>query len=164
MEEFSKPSVESVLQKIFNYATRPVTEFNKYDVLEMLETLQNTARDTAHEQRDFYRLVHHTIRAKIEFSNDYIRTLVLQLLGGKDHQKVLDAVIKVDKSMAKSQLTQTRTLSHPYPSPYTGRLRKNVSQLRCYACNRVGHIAAKCLVRKAATTTATSSNNMSEKK
>ena len=45
----TKLSVESSLKKIIDYASRPFSNFNKYEALEMLESLQHTAQDTKHE-------------------------------------------------------------------------------------------------------------------
>ena len=42
----TKSSVESSVQGIMNYASRPFADFNKYEGLEMLESLQHSAQDT----------------------------------------------------------------------------------------------------------------------
>ena len=36
-----------------DYASRPLSDFNKYEVLDMVESLQHTAQDTKHEQLNF---------------------------------------------------------------------------------------------------------------
>ncbi|KXJ07272.1 hypothetical protein AC249_AIPGENE19266 [Exaiptasia diaphana] len=56
VEEMTKLNVAGLLAKALDYATRPASEFNKYDLLKILETLQNTARDTKHEKREYYQL------------------------------------------------------------------------------------------------------------
>ena len=48
--------------KIMAYASRLLQDFNKYEALEMLESLQVTAQDTKHDRQNFYRLVYQTVR------------------------------------------------------------------------------------------------------
>ena len=50
LESVTKASVEAVVRRILAYTARPLTDFNKYEALEMLETLQNTANDKHHEK------------------------------------------------------------------------------------------------------------------
>ena len=49
METMTKLSVEGSLKKIMDYASRRLSNFNKYEALEMLKSLQHTAQDTKHE-------------------------------------------------------------------------------------------------------------------
>ena len=69
--------------KIMAYASRPLPDFNKYEALEMLESLQLTAQDTKHDHQNFYRLVYQTVRGKLDVPRDQFRSLVLRLLGNK---------------------------------------------------------------------------------
>ena len=56
MDTLSCASVDSFLTKIKNLASRPIDEFNKYEVLDLLEAFQNTARDVRHEKEGYFRL------------------------------------------------------------------------------------------------------------
>ena len=81
-----------------DYASRPLSDFNKYEVLDMVESLQHTAQDTKHEQQNFfYHLAYQTVRCKLDVPSDQFRSLVLRLLGEKDHEKIFDCVSKVEK-------------------------------------------------------------------
>ena len=51
--------------KIMAYASRPLLDFNKYEALEMLESLQLTAQDTKHDRQNFYRLVYLGINLEV---------------------------------------------------------------------------------------------------
>ena len=53
METMAKSSVESSLKKIMDYTSRPLSDFHKYEALEMLESLQHTAQDTKHKRQNF---------------------------------------------------------------------------------------------------------------
>ena len=84
---------------MLDYAARPLSEFNKYEAIDILETLQNTSRDNQDEKREFYRVVYQTPRGKVDLPKEHFRALVLRLLGDKDHTKVYEAVAKVEKAM-----------------------------------------------------------------
>ena len=75
------------MQGIMRYASRPLADFNKYEALEMLESLQHTAQDTKHEHWNFYRLVYQTVRWKMDVPYDQLKSLILRVLGDKDHEK-----------------------------------------------------------------------------
>ena len=46
MDTLSCASVDSLFTKIKNLPSRPIVEFNKYDVLDLLEALKDTTRVT----------------------------------------------------------------------------------------------------------------------
>ena len=97
METLAKSSVESSMQGIMSYASRPLADFNKHEALEMLESLQHTAQDTKHERQNFYRLEYQTVRGKMDVPHDQLKSLIPRLLGNKDHEKVFDVIGKVEK-------------------------------------------------------------------
>lgn len=138
VEAVTNASPESLVERILTYAARPLSEFNKYEVLEMLETLHNKAADRNHDKKNYYRLVYQTAREKVELSKDHFKDLVMRLLGDKDHEKVLDIVCKVEKksNRKKPQEKEDRGAGVARSSrPFS---------LRCYFCNRRGHIKANC--------------------
>ena len=55
VEAVTNASPEKLVEQILAYASRPLTEFNKYEVLEMLETLHNKAADRNHDRKNYYR-------------------------------------------------------------------------------------------------------------
>lgn len=141
-----------------DYSARPVPEFNKYEAIDLLETLQNTARDNQDEKKEYYRLVYQTARGKIDLPKEHFRSLVMRLLGSKDHTTVYEAVAKVEKAAGgrnapwgpaaawghRSSYWQ-RNQWEPYNS-YRGRGWRGPSQ-QCYACGRYGHVADCCFRR-----------------
>ena len=56
---------------------------DKYEALEMLESLQHTAQDTKEELQNFYRLAYQTVHGH------QFRSLLLHLLGTKIMKKAL---------------------------------------------------------------------------
>ncbi|XP_028397230.1 uncharacterized protein LOC114521041 [Dendronephthya gigantea] len=105
INDLSALSVPVLSKKALDYAMRPASEFNKYDALEILDTLQNSARDSKHERAEYFRLAFQMARSKIDFPHQHFQSLVLRLLGDKDQQKVFDALTKVEKSMLKIPAT-----------------------------------------------------------
>lgn len=137
LENLAVSSVDSLLIKIRNLASRPTPEFNKFEVLELLEALKNAAQDVKHEKTGYFQLTFETLRSKINQSNEQFRNFLLPLLGDKDHEKILEIVAKVEKTNRRIHGKQGRaTASAPY------------SVLRCHYCGRPGHIKVNCFKRK----------------
>lgn len=88
-------------RKIMTMTARPRAEFNKYNVLELLDSLKEAAHDLKHEKSSYYRAVYDTMREKIRESTEYFRELMSALLGDRDQEKVLERVSKVDKRYAR---------------------------------------------------------------
>ena len=98
MDALTKSSVDNLLEKIRHLASWPVPKFNRFEALELLEALKNTAQDTKHEKAGYYRLTFETLRGKVDEPNDQFRNFLLPLLGNKDQEKVLEVVTKVEKN------------------------------------------------------------------
>ena len=147
-----------------DYAARPLSDFNVYEALEMMESLQDTARDTKDPKEHFYRLAYQTARSKTEYPKEHFRTLVIRVLGDQDHNTVFEAVAKVEKTMAKS--------NYPMSNPsFRGRVgagaqyrrffpRRSSSDLQCRFCKKFGHIAARCFQRRSLQTQVTIKANL----
>ena len=138
MEGVTNASPENLVERVLTYSPRPLSEFHKYDVLEMLETLHNKAADSNHEKRKYYRFVFYTAREKVETPKEQFKTLILRLLGDKDHERVLQIVAKVEKANREES---TREIE----SRVGGEARSSrSSHIRCFHCNRKGHVRANC--------------------
>ena len=129
---------------MLDYAARPLSEFNKDEAIDILETLQNTSRDNQDDKRDFYRLVYQTARAKVD------RALVLPLLGDKDHTKVYEAVAKVEKAMTGRSPSSESFYRERGDAQYRGRGMRSGAPIQCYFCGKYGHIMARCYARRGA--------------
>lgn len=140
MDTLSCASVDSLLTKIKNLASRPIVEFNKYEDLDLLEALKNTARDVRHEKEGYFRLANETLRGKLDQPNQMFRNFLLPLLGDKDHEKILGIVAKVEKNNRRQLL--------PMPLSHARRPSAQHSNVRCYNCGKFGHISANCFKRR----------------
>ena len=141
VELVTNTTPENLVEQILTYATLPLSEFNNYEVLEMLEILHNKASVGNHDKKKYYRLIYQTVRGKVDWCKDHFTDLVMRLLGDKDHERVLEIVCKVEKSNRKNSLeregggARVARSSRPF-------------NVRCYFCNRRGHIKANCPDRK----------------
>ena len=63
VEAMTTASVESLVQRLLDNSSRPLSDFSKFDALAMLETVHNTAHDKRHEKDNYYRLAYQTLRA-----------------------------------------------------------------------------------------------------
>ena len=68
---------------------------------------------------------------------------------GKDHEKALDIETKVAKAY---RLQSTPRRAYSYPTPHRrsqGRnTRADLSQVKCFACGRLGHFKVNCPSRE----------------
>jgi len=101
--------------------------------LELVDALKNAAHDSKHEKEAYYRLVFETLRGKLDQTNDQFRNFIFPLLGDKDHEKVLDVVVKVEKNnirqMQKSSGSGGVLKNRSYPSSRPPR--------RCFYCLQI---------------------------
>ena len=135
----------TAIRKMLNYAAPPLSEFNKYEAIDILETLQNTSRDNQDEKLNF------TVwcTRQLDLPKEHFRALVLRLLGDKDHTIVYEAVAKVEKAMGSE--SPWSGLSHHGRSSnisYRGRGMRSSAPVQCYFCGKFGHIMARCYVRR----------------
>jgi hypothetical protein len=87
-------------------------------------------------------------RSKVGLPNKHLQSLLLWFLGDKDHQKVFEAVTRVEKSMGKLPSPRASSSYCSSMTPYRGHSGRGVAGLRCFHCNKLGHMWAKCMLRK----------------
>ena len=134
IESLAASLVDSLLTKIRNLAYRPIPEFNKFEALELLETLKNAAQDVRHKKTGYFQLTFDTLWTKMNQSNEQFHNFLLPLLGDKDHEKILEIVAKVKKTHRHILGKQGRAMA---TAPY--------SVFRCHYFGRPGHIRTNCL-------------------
>ena len=59
----------------------------------------------------FYKVAYQTARERMDVPKDQFRSLLLRLIGDKDHENVLDIVSKVEKHQGPSDPTTTTSAS-----------------------------------------------------
>ena len=81
VQQLTQLNVTDLLKKTIDYTNCQSTEFNKYEALDLIENLQNTAHDTNHDKKDYYRLAFQTARSKVDMPLEFFKSLMLRLLG-----------------------------------------------------------------------------------
>ena len=66
MATLTKSSVDRVRRRLVSYMSRPLSDFNKYEAMEMFELLQNTSRDNKHHMEGFYKVAYQTARERMD--------------------------------------------------------------------------------------------------
>ena len=97
IDMLTKATVENVITKIINYAVCPLSEFNKFEALDMVENLNNVSQEQKHAKHACHHMVYQTLHRKMIVSTEQFRSLLLHLLGDKDHKYIFDIVAKVEK-------------------------------------------------------------------
>ena len=94
--------MENLVQRLLEYSTRPLTDFNKFDALSMFETLQNTAHDKQLGKENYYKFSFQTFRSKIDLPPQHFRNLLCRLIGDKDHQHIFEIVPTLSSSCTEN--------------------------------------------------------------
>ena len=140
MATSTKSSVDSVRQGLVSYISRPLSDFNKYEAMEMFELLQNTSHDNKHQMEGFYKVAYQTARKRMDLPKDQFQSLLLRLIGDKDHEKVLDIVSKVEKHYRWDGRGKTGATPYEHNTEH----RPRALGVRCFYCHRFGHIREGC--------------------
>jgi hypothetical protein len=144
---------------------RPLVEFNKYESLDLLENLQNTARDTKHESKSIIDSLIRRRGARSTFLRNIFVRWFLGYLAIKITRGFFDTVAKVEKSILKTSLLPGSPYSYrrgaPMLGPYRGRARGRSSgpPATCYYCHQPGHRVARCFLRMSQSASSTSTSS-----
>ena len=98
LENRSKPTVPSLKKGILQYALRQTSVFDKYIALEKIETLKIVSKDLKDKKCDYYASTHAALLERINKPTNVFKDYVLSLLGGRDYEKIIESVSKIDKS------------------------------------------------------------------
>lgn len=137
------PDIKSLPVKITNYGFRRLEDFDKYEALALAEQLATTSRLKVDDDAFMYNAI------SLQFCKksclpvlSSFKSYYVALLADKEHSKVLDTVVKVDKTL-KKQDSQASLCPGSNPGP------SRPLVLICYACGMAGHISSRCYRRSA---------------
>lgn len=137
LENSQKASVQSALEELQHFIKMPI--FNKEKALDCLINLKTVAKESNQPKSRFFNAVLQAMKDKIGVPDSQFQQYLQVLLGDKDHEKVLDSIAKVDKSMR---------VAVPRPFAARGRERGGQASVRCFACNQFGHYHSYCPYRQ----------------
>ncbi len=122
IESLTTSSLDNLLSKIRNLAARPSTEFSRFDAMDLLEAIKNSAHDNKHEKANYYKIACETLLREL---------MSVQM---SNFGKILDIMAKVEKNRTPRfvQNESRRDLRSPY------RL------VRCFDCQQFGHTKLTC--------------------
>lgn len=115
--------------------------FSKDQALDYLLNIRIVAKESNHPKAGFYEAVLRAMREKSRVPDDQFKRYLEVLLGDKDHEKVLEMMSKVDKSMRSS-------VSMPARFPWRGRGGRTPRQAQCFHCHQFGHYQSACPMRR----------------
>ena len=95
------PDIKSLLTKITNYGFRHLEDFDKYEALPLAEQLATTSRLKVDDKASTYDAIASTVREVLSSSTKQFKAYYVALLADKEYSKVLDTVVKVDKTFKK---------------------------------------------------------------
>ena len=136
LEREKKDSVEGTLSKIFFMLRTKDAPFSKDMALDLVLNLKMVAQESNHPKAGYYRAVLQALREKMSSPDELFRHYINGLLGDKDQEEVLKKIAQVDKAEKARPTRQPRVGARA--SPYN---------VRCYACNAIGHLQRNCYLR-----------------
>ena len=139
LEESQKASVDSTLRELRLLIEAPV--FSKDQALDYLLNIRMVAKESNHLKAGFYEAVLRAMREKSRVPDDQFKRYFEVLLGDKDHEKVLEMMSKVDKSMRSS-------VSRPARFAWRGHGGRAPRQVQCFHCHQFGHYQSACPMRR----------------
>ena len=101
LEEKQKPSISDLKKNIVQYALRPLNDFDKYKAIDLIEQLKNVSVQIKDKKADYYTTVYSALMEKLVKPAEHFRNYILSLLGDRDYEKVIEAVLKIDKALEK---------------------------------------------------------------
>ena len=130
-------SSESALAALRRYINRPAAMFDKYEAVEISQSLLRLARNENHQKADEYAGALDEIKTRSDFVDDrQLQRLFLGLLGDPVRAKVAKDANAILKGVGK--VPPPPMPVHPgstmcRPAPYPGR-----AQVQCFRCLRWG--------------------------
>ena len=115
--------------------------FSKDQALDYLLSIRMVAKESNHPKAGFYEAVLRAMREKSRVPDDHFKRYLEVLLGDKDHEKVLEMMSKVDKSMRSSVSRLARF-------PWRGRGGRTPRQVQCFHCHQFVRYQSACPMRR----------------
>ena len=112
LEEKQKPTISSLKKAIIQFSLRKTIDFDKYKALEMVQDLKDVANSIKDKNADYYSQVLLTLTEKIDKSAEQFKSYILALLGGRDFDRVVEAVNKIDKNYNQDASVPPNNLFH----------------------------------------------------
>ena len=136
-DERARRSTEDALITLRRHLNLPLNMFDRYEVVELLQSLVRLARNEAHEKADMYAATLDEVKATADLlDKESLQRLLVGLLGDPVRAKIAKEATSILKSSSGASVAPSRGFRYTRPKPY--------GNTRCFNCNRFGHMARKC--------------------
>ena len=137
-DERARRSTEDALITLRRHLNRPLNMFDRYEGVELLQSLVRHARNEAHERADMYAAALDEVKARADqLDKESWQRLVVGLLGDPVRAKIAKEAPSILRSSSIASEAPSRGFCYTRPKPH--------GNVRCFTCNRFGHMARECL-------------------
>ena len=136
-DERARRSTEDALITLRRHPNRQLNMFDRYEAVELLQSLVRLARNEAHEKADTCAATLDEVKARANLlDKESLQRLLVGLLGDPVRAKVAKEATSILKSSSGASAAPLRGFRYTQPKPY--------GNTRCFNCNRFGHMAREC--------------------
>ena len=132
---------ESTLAPLRRHISRPTTMFDKYEALDLLQSLVRLVRNESHEKADEYAAALDEIRARTDtLDHPQLQRRFLGLLGDPVRAKVAREATTILKGVGQAPPPSSgygSVARRPAPYPHQ-------QSTQCFRCCKWGHVARSC--------------------
>ena len=136
-DERARRSTEDALITLRRHLNRPLNTFDRYEAVELLQSLVRLARNEAHEKADTYAATLDEVKARADLLHkESLQRLFVGLLGDPVRAKAAKEATSILKSSSGFSAAPLLGFRYTRPKPY--------ENTRCFNCNSFGHMAREC--------------------
>ncbi|KAJ7376277.1 hypothetical protein OS493_035638 [Desmophyllum pertusum] len=113
-------STEEALITLCRHLNRPLSMFDRFETVELLQSLVRLARNEAHEKADMYAAALDEVRARTDqLDKGSLQRLLIGLLGDPVHAKIAKEAASILKSSSRALAAPPRgNQQYAHPSTY----------------------------------------------
>ena len=136
-DERARRRTADALITLRRHLNRPLNMFDRYEVVELFQSLVRLARNEAHEKADMYAVTLDEVKARADLlDKESLQRRLVGLLGDPVRAEVAKEATSILKSSSGASTAPLRGFRYTRPKPY--------GNTRCFNCNRFGHMAREC--------------------
>ena len=125
------------LGQSMRHLNRPLNMFDRYEAVELLQSLVRLARNEGHEKADTYVATLDEVKARADLlEKESLQRLLVGFLGDPVWAKVAKEATSILKSSSGASAAPLRGFRYTRQKSY--------GNIRCFNCNRFGHMAREC--------------------
>ncbi|KAK3734267.1 hypothetical protein QZH41_000572 [Actinostola sp. cb2023] len=139
-QERALEGTAAALASLRRHLNKPASLFDRFEAVELLQSLVRVSRGQAHEKADEFAAAFDEVKSRADSVDPVqMQRLMVGLLGDPVRAKVAKEAASILKGAARvpSQQVRDQFYGRPRPAPY-------LPQVQCYQCGRWGHFARDC--------------------